>query len=207
VDVWLERRFDSELSLAVAGFASTGVSRSEFRVFNLGVAGYSSIQGLRLLKTRVLDLNPDVVVVGFAMNEPHMAGVDDKHASAGEESINLVQTLSGTLNKSESFKLLRYWALLLRWKPRSISEYLEDKSYNATWRQQVTGNDFDKFELWTRDSLRDYDHYHREMIKVARNRNISIVLLYNEFWRESLTLRCYKEFRGTSTSRSWIAVL
>jgi hypothetical protein len=31
VDVWLERWFDSELSSAVAGFASPGVSRSKFR--------------------------------------------------------------------------------------------------------------------------------------------------------------------------------
>jgi lysophospholipase L1-like esterase len=162
---------------------------ANFEVFNLGVAGYSSIQGLRLLKTRVLDLNPDVVVVALAMNEPHMAGVDDKNASPGEESINLVQTLSSLLNKSEFFKLLRYWALLLTWKPRSISEYLEDKSYNATWRQQVTGNDFNKFEPWMRDSLREYDNYHREMIKVARSRNISIVLLYNEFWRDSPYLK------------------
>src|SRR5262249_2345933 len=147
------------------------------------------IQGLRLLKTRVLDLNPDVVVVGFAMNEPHMAGVDDKHVSIGEESIYLVQTLSGMLNKNESFKLLRYWALLLRWKPRSINENLEDKSYKATLRHQGAGNDFDKFEPWTRDSLRDYDNYHREMIKLARNRDISIVLLYNEFWRDSPYLK------------------
>jgi len=123
------------------------------------------------------------------MNEPRMAGVDDKHASRGEESINLVQRLNSLLNKSEFFKLLRYRALLLTWKPRSISEYLEDKSYNATWRQQVTGNDFDKFEPWTRDSLRDYDRHHREMISVARSRNISIVLLYNEFWRDSPYLK------------------
>jgi lysophospholipase L1-like esterase len=162
---------------------------ANFEVLNLGVAGYSSIHGLRLLKTRVLELNPDVLVVAFAMNEPHMAGVDDKNASTGAESTNLVQTLSSMLNKSESFKLLRYWALLLRWKPRSISEYIEDKSYNATWRQQVTGNDFDKFEPWTKDSLRDYDNHHREMIKLARSHNISIVLLYNEFWKDSPYLK------------------
>ena len=159
---------------------------TSFEVFNLGVAGYSSIQGLRLLKTKVLDLNPDVVVLGFAMNEPRMAGINDRHASAGE---NLVQTLSSVLNKSESFKLLRYWVLLLRWKPKSIAEYLEDKSYNATWRDQVSASDFDKFDPWMRDSLRDYDNHHREMIKVARSRNFSIVLLYNEFWRDSPYLK------------------
>jgi lysophospholipase L1-like esterase len=162
---------------------------ANFEVFNLGVAGYSSFHGLRQLNTRVLDLNPDVVVVALAMNEPHMAGVDDKHASTSEESINLAQTLSSLLNKSESFKLLRYWALLLTWQPRPISEYLDDKSYNATWREQVTGNDFEKFEPWMRESLRDYDRRHREMIRIARSRNISIVLLYNEFWKDSPYLK------------------
>jgi hypothetical protein len=83
------------------------------------------------------------------MNEPRMVGIDDKHASTGE---NLVQTLSSILNKSESFKLLRYWVLLLRWKPKPIGEYLEDKSYNATWREQVSASDFDKFDPWMRDS-------------------------------------------------------
>ena len=53
----------------------------------------------------------------------------------------------------------------------------------------MTGNDFDKFEPWMKDSLRDYDNYHREMIKVARSRNISIVLLYNEFWKDSPYLK------------------
>src|SRR5687767_9859206 len=52
---------------------------ANFELFNLGVAGYSSFHGLRQLKTRVLDLNPDVVIVALAMNEPHMAGADDKH--------------------------------------------------------------------------------------------------------------------------------
>jgi lysophospholipase L1-like esterase len=162
---------------------------ANFEVLNLGVAGYSSLHGLRLLKTRVLDLNPDVVVVSFAMNEPRMAGVDGKQASTGEKSVSLAQTLSTILNQSESFKLLRYWVLLLKWNPRSISEYLEDKSYNATWREQVTGDDFDKFEPWMRDSLRDYDRHHREMIRVARGYNSSIVLLYNEFWKGSPYLK------------------
>src|SRR5262249_56109676 len=99
------------------------------------------------------------------------------------------KTLSSLLNQSESFKLLRYWAVLLTWEARAMREYLEDKSYNATWREQVTGNDFDKFEPWMRESLRDYDRRHREMISIARSRNISIALLYNEFWKDSPYLK------------------
>ena len=40
-----------------------------------------------LLKTRALDLNPDVVVIGFAMNEPGMAGFRDETRPVGEESV------------------------------------------------------------------------------------------------------------------------
>jgi lysophospholipase L1-like esterase len=158
-------------------------------VFNLGVGGYTSLNGLNLLKTRVLDLKPDVAVIGVAMNEPNMAGIRNKNASTGEESINLVQTLSGMVNKSESFQLLRYWALLIKWKPESIDRHIENMSLHTTWMRQVVDNDFDKFEPWMRDSLKDFDNNHREMIKLARSHNISVVLLYNEFWTDSPYLK------------------
>ena len=32
-------------------------------------------------------------------------------------------------------------------------------------------------EPWTRDSLRDYDRHHREMIRVARSRQYQYVVL------------------------------
>jgi hypothetical protein len=86
-------------------------SEANFEVFNLGVGGYSSINGLKLLKTRVLDLKPDVAVIAFAMNEPIMAGVRDKTTSTGEEPVTLLKTFSRMLATSDSFKLLRYWAL------------------------------------------------------------------------------------------------
>jgi hypothetical protein len=62
-------------------------------------------------------------------------------------------------------------------------------SPHATWKRQVVDSDFDKFEPWMRDSLKDFDNNHREMIKLARSHNISIVLLYNEFWTDSPYLK------------------
>ena len=160
---------------------------ANFEVFNLGVGGYSSINGLMLLKTRVLDLKPDVVVLGFAMNEPNMAGVHNKNASTAKESVTLLKTLGAIVNKSESFKLLQYWALLLKWKPEPIDRHIENISRHTTWKRKVVDNDFD--EPWMKDSVKDFDNYHREMIKLARNHNISIVLLYNEFWTASPYLK------------------
>jgi hypothetical protein len=142
-----------------------------------------------LLQTRVLDLNPDVVVIGFAMNEPIMAGVHDKNAPTGGESVNLLKTLSGIINKIESFKLLQYWALLLKWKPESIDTHIASMSRHTKWKRQVVDIDLDKFEPWMRDSLKNYDNFHREMINVARSHNVSIVLLYNEFWTDSPYLK------------------
>ena len=54
---------------------------------------------------------------------------------------------------------------------------------------QVVDGDFDKFEPWMRDSLKDFDNNHREMIKLARSHNTSVVLLYNEFWTDSPYLK------------------
>jgi len=168
---------------------SRDFSKANFEVFNLGVGGYTSLNGLRLLKTIALDLNPDVIVIGFAMNEPGMAGFRDKTTPTGEESVTLLKTLSGMVNKSEFFQLLRYWALLLKWKPESIDRHIEKMSRQTTWKRQVVDDDFDKLEPWMKDSLKDFDNNHREMIKVARSHNISIVLLYNEFWKDSPYLK------------------
>jgi lysophospholipase L1-like esterase len=164
-------------------------SEANFEIFNFGVGGYTSLNGLRLLKTIVLDLNPDVVVIGFAMNEPAMPGFRDKTTPNGEESVTLLTTLSGMVNKSEFFQLLRYWALLLKWQPESIDRHIEKMSRHATWKRQVVDDDFDEFEPWMRGSLRDFDKNHREMIKLARSHNTNIVLLYNEFWADSPYLK------------------
>src|SRR5215471_8989909 len=50
----------------------------EVEVMNFGILGYTSFQGLQLFKTRVLDVHPDVVVIGFGMNDSDVAGYRDK---------------------------------------------------------------------------------------------------------------------------------
>src|SRR6185295_3684725 len=51
---------------------------SRFEVINFGVLGYSSFQGLQLLKSRVLELEPDILAIGFGMNDSEVAGYRDK---------------------------------------------------------------------------------------------------------------------------------
>ena len=47
-------------------------------MLNLGVMGYTSRQGLELLRRRVLELEPDFVLIGFGMNDSVVAGWHDR---------------------------------------------------------------------------------------------------------------------------------
>lgn len=97
---------------------------ADFEVFNLGVLGYSSYQGLELLRRRAIDLDPDLVLISFAMNDFSVDGYRDKdmptYQAQDKESITLAKRIGDVLAESESYRLLRYWALLLKWKPKQI---------------------------------------------------------------------------------------
>jgi hypothetical protein len=100
-----------------------------FEVLNLGVLGYSSLQGLQLLKQRGLGLEPDFIVIGFATNDMAVVGWRDKDLVDAATSHpdrkavpaavrrrlleNVEQRLGGWVEHVESYKLLRYLALVV----------------------------------------------------------------------------------------------
>jgi lysophospholipase L1-like esterase len=151
-----------------------------FEVVNFGVLGYSSLQGLRLLKERVLALHPNIVVIGFAMNDSEVAGSRDK------DNVNLpgasgLARIKEAAEAFESFKLLNYLALTVKFHPRTIADYLKEEA-----RAGESGAvNYDELEAWTRVSPHDYDANMREMIRLARASRASVVLLDNELWGES----------------------
>src|SRR6516165_2053325 len=77
-----------------------------YEVVDLSVPGYSSYHGVRLMK-RALELNPDLIVIGYAMNEPLMAG----YAPAPDNPASqLWKALVGfAADGLKSVKLVRYW--------------------------------------------------------------------------------------------------
>lgn len=161
---------------------------AHFEVLNLGVLGYASYNGKKLLETRALDLEPDLVVLAFAMNEPSMAGYREPPREPPGRVRSARQVLSGvwrvTSGNWELYRLLRYWALRVSWRPQSIGEDL--KALSAAQRMFFETDDWEDERLgWVKSSLQDYEQYHREMIQMLRSRGIGVVLLYNEFWTES----------------------
>jgi len=160
---------------------------AQFEVLNLGVMGYSSRQGLELMRRYVLDLHPDLVVIGFAMNDAIVAGDRDKDSVGQPETAE--RRLNLLLDHIESYKLLRYWQTRMRHRPWTIGDYLEkvgrsDGTPDAIWtgREASESADYDAVEASTRVSPRDYEQNLNEMIELVRGHGAGVVLLFNELW-------------------------
>lgn len=158
---------------------------ADVEVLNLGVLGYSSFQGRELLRRRVLALDPDVVVIGFAMNDAKVAGFHDEDL-VGAKAPSPASRLAALAGRSEVFRLLRYLALSLRHRPVSLRDHLEAADVHAAdaQRRTATPEAYATFERWTRVPLPDYERNLSEMVTLARTRGASVVLLFNELWED-----------------------
>ncbi len=152
-------------------------------VMNFGILGYTSFQGLQLLKTRVLDLNPDVVVIGFGMNDSDVAGYRDQDVEKPGE-VSWRDRVKAITSHSESLALLKYLALAMRFHPKNIGEFLKADAKADQGKSNDVVN-YDDMEAWTRVSPKDYNRNLREMIALSRARGARVVLLDNELWPES----------------------
>jgi len=152
-------------------------------IMNFGILGYTSFQGLQLFKTRVLDLQPDVVIIGFGMNDSDVAGYRDRDVlTPGVTSWR--DRVKAVTSHSESLALLKYLALRLRFHPKPMGEFLKADAKADQGKSNATVN-YDDLEAWTRVSPRDYEANLREMIRLARARGARAILLDNELWAES----------------------
>jgi len=152
-------------------------------VMNFGVLGYTSFQGLQLLKTRVLDLRPDVLVIGFGMNDSDVAGYRDKDVVT-ERPPSWRDRVKSVTSHSESLAVLKYSAQALRFHLQNTGDFLKAGAKADQGKSNDTVN-YDEMEAWTRVSPRDYERNLREMIALARGRGARVVLLDNELWPES----------------------
>ena len=156
----------------------SGVRGAE--VMNFGILGYTSFQGLQLLKTRVLDAHPDVLVIGFGMNDSDVAGYRDRDV-VKPGPVHWRDRVKAITAHSESLALLKYFALALRFRPKPFGEFLKADAKTDQGKSNANVN-YDELEPWTRVSPRDYDSNLREMIALARAQGARVVLLDNELW-------------------------
>jgi lysophospholipase L1-like esterase len=156
---------------------------ADLDVMNFGVLGYSSFQGLQLFKQQVVDLHPDVVLIGFGMNDSEVAGYRDKDVGkAGAPAWR--DRAKAVAASSELYGLLRYLALVLRFHPQTMGDFLKADAKTESSKGGEAVN-YDDIEPWTRVSPRDYDRNIREMVTLAGGRGAKVILLDNELWPES----------------------
>jgi lysophospholipase L1-like esterase len=163
---------------------------ANFEVLNLGVLAYSSYQGLGLLKTTIGDLAPDMVLIGFGMNDASVAGYRDKDMLGyKKEQPSIKNKMTDILKRIEIYKLMNYLALVIKHKPFSIGDYMRKVAPSADTPDEAwvgkEGNeiaDYDKLEPYTRVSPTDYEKNVVEMIDLAKSHGADVILLYNELW-------------------------
>lgn len=169
---------------------------SEFQVLNLGIIGHSSFQGRRLMR-RALQLRPDVVVIGYAMNEDDWAGYEDQSDSSvtQEDARSLIGWMADVFEDTgdylseniELYRLLKYWALRLRWHPDPLDAEVRDFVEEVMSLEAAAVGETP--EPWLEASLRDYQANLLWMIDDARAVGTDVVLLFPEFWQKSPYLK------------------
>jgi len=151
---------------------------ADVEVLNLGVMGYSSFQGLELLRRRALALEPDAIVVGFAMNDGRVAGFRDQDVATGMASSPWLRA-ADLAARSVTVRMLRYLLLSTLHRPKSLEQHLRAANDRAT-DQRLVREHYVGTEAWTRVPLPDYEHNVTTMVELARNRGAGVVLLFND---------------------------
>ena len=160
---------------------------ARIEVFNLGMLAYTSYQGLELLKRRALALQPDIVIIGYAMNDASISGWRDKDlAQAGAPRFKLKKFFAAHM---ESYKLAAYLAQVSRFDQISMSEHLKAMNDPARRLETYEGwesaefleaADYAQLEAKTRVSPQDYEKNVRAMVALIREHQASPILLHNE---------------------------
>jgi lysophospholipase L1-like esterase len=173
----------------LAGLLERSYPGAGFEVLNLGTMAYSSRQGLELMRLRVLELYPDLVLIGFGMNDASVAGYRDKDVLGRENAESPGKQVAQLLEKIEILKLLRYAAKVAKHDPWSIGDYMgklveTSGTSAAAWlggRFSETA-DYEELEPYTRVSPRDYEANLTAMVQLAGDHGVDVLLLFNELW-------------------------
>ncbi len=162
--------------------------RANFEVFNLGVLGYSSFQGRRLLPRALERFDPDLVTIAFAMNDAVVSGWRDKDVV--EEGKTTARRLRRLLERSEVFELLLHVAKTVNAEPPlEIGDHLQkfasaEGTLAAAWAGRWASEtaDYEELEPYTRVSPDDYEENILRMIDRIRGHGVDAVLIFNELW-------------------------
>ena len=128
----------------------------KFEVFNAGVPGYTSYQGLLWFKRKIVHYNPDMVIVYYGINDSSPADIPDRYVHT------LPQWLEHTLNFVRYSELYNFFLRI----------YLSFK-YPVGVEGSYTSR---------RVSPQDFRNNIREINKLARSKGIKAVFIKRPVW-------------------------
>ena len=146
----------------------TNSCNSKIDVINAGVGGYSSYQGLIFLKKHILNYKPSIITIKFGCNDAASAfPLPDKDISIKKEHM----IISKALNHSRIYQLI--WFL----KTVKINKYYSQHSS----------------ELPQRVNCKDYRENINEIVTIAKNNGIKIILITNPTRNPDLLVQRYNK--------------
>ena len=155
-------------------------------VLNLGMLASSSHEGLQVLQRRALSLNPDIVFVGYSMNDAYITGWHDKDVLVPK--IHRFRLLTFLTENSELYKLLTYLGQARKFEKITMTDHLKassDPHEQFTYESWVSAEaleakDYERLESRLRVTPADYEKNIKEMIRLIRERGAVPILLHNE---------------------------
>ena len=132
------------------------VINKKVEVINGGVSGYSSYQGLQLLKNQVINLQPNVITIYYGLNDCIWANkFSDKEMKIAPVWMSNLDSFFGKFAIPTTIKLILY-------SLRDNSYYVDSDLMN---------------DLKKRVSLEDYEKNLKEIIRISRENQVKIILL------------------------------
>ena len=107
-----------------------------FEVQNAGIPGYSSLQGLRYLRSELVHYEPDVVTVYFGRNDRRRLNEEGGYLPDHEVMIPpvWVHLAQNILNQSRAYQLCRNRLLKLKSKPMTQPQYQKVSNSHRQFR-------------------------------------------------------------------------
>jgi lysophospholipase L1-like esterase len=170
----------------LAELLKQGFPGKNIEVLNLGMFAYTSHEGLKLLQQKALKLQPDVVLIGFAMNDSAIPGWHDKDVFVPRvRRFRLKQFLKDNL---EIYKLAVYLAQVSKFQSVTLGETIKavsDPQAEFLYESWVSAlaleaKDYERLESRVRVTPADYDKNMREMIRLVREKGAVPILLHND---------------------------
>jgi len=139
------------------------------QVYNMGMPGYSSLQGLRLLKIQALKYSPDILLVSFGHND---AGFSFYFTDKEQIASGIKYFFDKAFSKARCYRVIR------------------DACFKGLLLSELKG-----YSFRPRANLQEYYNNMAEICRVAEKHNIKIILYDLPTFKNIMINEKYYKFR------------